>query len=78
MTKVGRETHNLLTVFQKDLLTKIGFGMLSFKMFSICQTQLVQQIILSSLLKTQAKIYLSVIPNSSFRRKTILEIPPFP
>lgn len=50
-------------------MKKSGFEVFSFKMFHICQTLLVQQIILSQPLQTQAKIYLSVIPKFLIQKK---------
>lgn len=43
--------------------------MFSFQVFPICQTLLLQQIILSRPLKTQAKIYLPITPKFLIQKK---------
>lgn len=67
--KGGEGRHVITYRCPERLIKKSGFGGFSFQVFPIRQTLLFQQIILSRPLKTQAKIYLSIIPKLLIQKK---------
>lgn len=67
--KGGEGRHVITYRCPERLIKKSEFGVFSFQVFPICQTLLFQQIILSRPLKTQAKIYLSIIPKFLIQKK---------